>query len=352
MAIRYSKEFLSFLCDENPLGTSKRVKNRLRKAIKNLRSYNEFPYRQFINYTKKIHDIYEENILVGNGSTHLFKKVFNLIKPKKVLFPVPIHNRYKLITLQSGIEILPFYAGTFLDKHYDLKEMKNVCDRAELIILPNPHNITGKILDIDQWYELAGLSHDWEKLIVIDESLINYTDDTVSETNKGKTSDYPSGYLLILRTFSTFYGLAGIPFGYVTGDEKIISSLKNHTGDDCFSISLLAYIGAITALKDKHFKKRTAEFLKNEKAYINDRLKSYKNVDILDPDCNFLLFKINCDENTLREELKKRKVLVDIYSVPEGLFIRFPIQKHKYNAYFVKTLKEVLDKIAGKDCLG
>lgn len=321
------------------------VKNRLRKAIKHLKTYNEFSYRQFINYIERIHNINEENILVGHGSTYLFKKILNSIKPKKVLFPMPVHNRYKTLALQSNIEIIPFSAGFFLDKRYDLNSLKNFANSADMIILPNPHNITGKILDRNHMDELVELSMKIKNLIVIDESLIDYLDNAPYEIDKGKALLTLSGNVLILRTFSTFYGLAGIPFGYVIGNEKVISSLKNHMGYDCFSVTQLAYTAATTALKDKRFKKRTVEFLKNEKAYINDRLKSYDNISIFDAGCNFLLFKVNCDEVALREQLKNINIVVDIYCEPEGLFIRYPIQKHKYNAYFVKALKQSMDKI-------
>ncbi|MCX7966403.1 MAG: aminotransferase class I/II-fold pyridoxal phosphate-dependent enzyme [Syntrophorhabdaceae bacterium] len=314
-----------------------KVKNRLRKAIKSLNLYNDSACGQFINYLKKIHNISDENILVGHGSTEILKKIINRIRPKGVLIPLPVHNRYRALMEKLSIETITFYNGGFFDKTYDLKGLKGMDDKPELIILPNPHNITGKIIDKDGWDELVLLSEENKKLIIIDESLIDYTD-AATDVSKVITSNF----ILIIRTFSTFYAMAGIPFGYIMGNKDIISSIKDPVEWDFFSISQLAYVAAKTALKDKHFRKRTIEFLKNEKAYMMDKLSSCENLNIIDSGCNFLLLRAPCDKATLKKELMKKKINVDIYSVPEGLFIRFPLQKHKYNAYVVKTLKQLV----------
>lgn len=339
MKTQYPHKIYDFIHDINPLGTATKVKNRIRKAIKNLNSYNDLACKQFLNYLQKTNNITESEILIGHGSTDLLKKILKVSKTKKVLIPFPIHNRYNILAEKWGIEIIPFSAGVFFDKVYNLEWLKKNCDKAELIILPNPHNVTGKIIDKDQWDELVWFSKEKKKIIIVDESLLDYLD-IASEINKIRSSDY----LLILRTFSTFYGLAGMPFGYLIGSKYIISYIQSDLGCDFYSVPYLAYIASKTALKDKHFKKRTMEFIKKEKAYIVERLKSCGSINVIDTGCNFLLLKVCLDDIELKDGLKKRNVLVDVYNTQEGLFIRFPIRKHKYNAYFVKTLKSLTDK--------
>ncbi len=329
----------NFIHDINPLGVAPKVKNRIRKAIKYLSSYNDLAYKQFLDYLKKTYNITEGQIFISHGSTDLLKKIFKIVKAKQVLIPLPIHNRYKILAERLGFEIIPFSTGFFFDKVYDLEELKKTCDEGELIILPNPHNITGKIIDKDKWDELVWLSNEKKKMIIIDESLLDYID-TASEINKIVSSNY----ILILRTFSTFYGLAGMPFGYLIGGKDVISYIKNSFECDYYSVPYIAYIASKTALKDKRYKKRTIEFIKNEKAYIVERLKSYEAINVIDTGCNFLLLKVGLDDGELKDGLKKRNVIVDVYETQEGSFIRFPIQKHKYNAYFVKTLKYLIDK--------
>ncbi|HOJ43721.1 MAG TPA: aminotransferase class I/II-fold pyridoxal phosphate-dependent enzyme, partial [Syntrophorhabdaceae bacterium] len=191
----------NFVPDINPLGTPLKVKNRIRKAIKSLSSYDEPACKQFLNYLERINNIREDHILLGHGSTYLLKNILRVIRAKHVLIPLPIYNRYKILAERLGFEIMPFDDGYYFDKNYSLKGLKNASYKAESILIPNPHPVTGKKIDKDLWGALPLLSMEIKKTIIIDESLIDYTDNP-SEANKNTSSDY----LLILRTFSTFFG--------------------------------------------------------------------------------------------------------------------------------------------------
>lgn len=333
----HQKKIFNFTKDINPVGTSTKVKNKLRKALKHINTYNESAYIQFVNYLKKIHDVSEHNILIGHGLTYILKGILNKIRPKSVLLPQPTNHHYRFFLEDLKIETIMFYNGFLNEKFYDFKELIKIFDKGDLIILPNPHYLTGKMIEHGRLEELIEISENKKKFIIIDESLIDYTD-RHSEVKKVASSNF----VLILRTFSTFYALSGIPFGYAIAGAKTISTFKNFFGYEFDSITELAYIGATTALKDKHYKKRTTEYLKNEKIYIKERLKQIKNIEVFDSGCNFVLLMVNYNDKMLEDAFKKKNILVEKYNLPEGQFIRFPIQKHKYNAYFVKSLKHIL----------
>lgn len=331
------KKIYDFTDDINPLGTSKRVKNSLRKSIKHIESYNEPSVFRFIRYLERLFHIKEENILLGHGFNHIFFSVLKRLKRKKILIPSPVSNSYRIFTEGGDIEILPYKTDIKDDNYCNIKELSQLFDKVDLIILPNPHNITGKILNNKQLDEIINLAEDMKKTVIIDESLIDYTDIPAYGEHIVRKD-----YSLIIRTFSTYHGLAGLPFGYAIGPAVFMKDLKKIIYPFSFETSPLACSSALVSMKDTRYKKRTYEYIGLEKAYIKERLKNYKEIRVIDRGCNFLILELEEKKDTLLDFFYKKGINIDIYEESDRLFVRLPIKKHRFNAHFVKTLKNMI----------
>ncbi len=334
----HHKKIYDFTDDINPLGTSKRIKNSIRKSIKHIEAYNELPLFLFIRHLEKLFNIKKENILVGHGFYHIFSCVLKILKGKKILIPSPVSNSYRFFAEDGGIEILPYKMDIQDDNYCNIEILRQLFDKVDLILLPNPHNVTGKTLNNKQIEEIIGLAEDMKKAVIIDESLIDYTDMPIYTEHIVK-----SDYSLIIRTFSTYHGLAGLPFGYAIGPANLIEDLKKYICPFSSTIPPFACSAALVSMKDSRYKKRTYEYIGLEKAYIKDRLKNYKHIRFIDRGCNFLILEIEGKKDTVLDFFYKRGINIDIYEESGGLLVRLPIKKHKLNAYFVKTLKNMID---------
>lgn len=327
------KILFDFREDINPLGVSKRVKNSLRKSIKHIESYDPYAVIRFISHLARLYKVHEDNIVVGNSITHIFSEILKMIKPETVLVPSPVSNYYRFFLDKAGRKILPYFTSINEDTYFYIDELNELIDKSNLILFPNPHNITGKILNKQQIEEVIAISEKNKKFILFDESLIEFTD-AVSYAECVVRSDYS----LIMRTFSTYHSMAGLPLGYVIGSAASINYIKSVLGPCCDAVPAISCYAAIVSTKDKAYRKRTFEYIATEKDYIKKRLKNNRYIKIIDRGCNFLLLEITGDFNVIHDVFYKRGIIVDLYHEEERSFIRLPVKRHKDNAYLVKSL--------------
>ncbi|MCX8111091.1 MAG: aminotransferase class I/II-fold pyridoxal phosphate-dependent enzyme [Syntrophorhabdaceae bacterium] len=333
----HNKKIFDFTDNINPLNTSKRVKNNLRRSIKHIESYDDTSLSRFIRYLKKLFNIEEENILVCYGLSHILSCVLKMSGGSDILIPSPVSGGYRFFIDSGDVKIVPYKTDINDDNYCNIEDLSQFFDKIDLILLPNPHNITGKILSNKQIEDIIGLADKMKKTVIIDESLIDYTEMPTYAENIVK-----SECSLIVKTFSTYHGLAGLLFGYAIGPNKLIKDLKKFIYPFSFKIPPLACSAALVSMKDAAYKRRTNEYISSEKTYIKDRLKSSQRIKIIDRGCNFLLVEIEGDKDAVFDFFYKKGINIDIYQEPEGLFLRLPIKKHKLNAYFVKILKKMI----------
>lgn len=327
------KRLFDFREDINPLGVSKRVKNSLRKSIKRIESHDPYAVTRFISHLARLFKVREENIAVGNGIQCIFSKILKMIKPETVLVPSPVSNYYRFFLDRVGKKIIPYSTSINDDKYFYIDELNELIEKSNLILIPNPHNITGKILNKQQIEEVIAISEKNEKFVLFDESLIEFTD-AVSCAEYVVRSDYS----LIMRTFSTYHSMVGLPIGYVIGSATSINYIKNALESCGDTVPAISCYAAILSTKDEGYKKRTFECIATEKDYIKNRLKNNRHIKIIDRGCNFLLLEITGDLNTIHDVLYKRGIRVDLYHEDGRSFIRLPVKRHKDNAYLVKSL--------------
>jgi len=331
------KKILDFKEDINPIGVSKRVKNSLRKSIKHIESREQKGIVHLTEYLARLFNITEENIVPGYGFSHIFSGVLEMLKPDVILIPSPISNFYRSFFETTSKSILSYEKSIIDNKYYDTNELEQLIEKSDLIILPNPHNVTGKKLNCDDIEDIVAIADREKKVVLFDECLIEFTD--IKSHAQCITS---SNYSLILRTFSTYHAMAGLPLGYAIGSVKSIKNIKNVLYPYVVRIPSLSCYAAIVGLKDKGYRKRTLETIKAEKDYIINRLKENEYIKVIDRGCNFILLEIIGDHKSISDGLYRRGISVDIYHEKDGSFLRLPMRKHKLNAYFIKSLIQSL----------
>lgn len=189
------------------------------------------------------------------------------------------------------------------DYTFDLNGMLNkITNKTKLIWICNPNNPTGTMVTEE---ELIDFFNKVPENIVIayDEAYREFvTRDDYPKDSLKFVNKYPN--VLVMRTFSKAYGLAGLRVGYVIGNEKIIESINKVRGP--FNVNYLAQIAAIAALEDQNFIKEIYELNLEGKDYLYDQ---FKNMGLYFPpsETNHIYVNVEKDSQEVFIELQKKE---------------------------------------------
>jgi histidinol-phosphate aminotransferase len=146
--------------------------------------------------------------------------------------------------------------------------------------------------------------------------------------------------VIVLRTFSKIYGLAGLRVGYgVTRPE--MAAYMNRIRDP-FNVNLLAQAAALAALKDKEHVRRSREMVREGKEFLYRELAAM-GLSYVPSQANFILIDVGCDSRKVHKEMILKGVIIRPgYNLGFPNHIRLTVGKREDNERFIRALKEVL----------
>ena len=212
---------LDFSVSTNPFGPPPVMREALDGA--SITCYPDSESAELTHLLAKKFDLSLEQILVGNGSTELVRLVASayLDTGDRVLIPQITYAEYEVASHIAGAEVIMQPVREETNFRLDIAETIDRLRRYQprAIFLGNPNNPTGQYLSREEVKTVLSVFGD--SLIVIDEAYIAFTEDLWSSTDLVKY-----GNLVILRSMTKDYALAGLRLGYAVAAEPIISVLK------------------------------------------------------------------------------------------------------------------------------
>lgn len=323
--------------NENPFGPSPKALEVIAKEARNLQTYPDQKSILLREALAKKLKVKDGNIIVGNGSDEIMQlAAAAFLKPgEDVVIPEHTFSLYEFVAriFDGKLVFVPLR-----DNEQDLGAMaKAVTPKTKLIFLCNPHNPTGTLISRQALH--AFLTKVPENvLVVIDEAYIEFADpkiapESISYVLEGKN-------VLVLRTFSKFYGLAGLRAGYGIAKEDLVQYLFRVKPP--FNVNRLAQAGAKAALGDKKFLDKTHKNNLEGKKYLYtelDRLGlGYKRTE-----SNFIFINIKRPADELFLLMMKAGVIIrplTSFGLPEA--IRVSIGTKEQNEKFVRALSACL----------
>lgn len=335
--LKLKGEIVKLASNENPLGTSPLALRAMKKALKESFLYPDDNCFYLRKTLAKKFDVDQENIIVGNGSVEILPLI-------TLAYLGPDHSaivsKGSFIWYKIAVNIA---AGELIEvplKNYahDLKEMlKAIKNNTKLIFIDNPINPTGTAVTRDELEEFLRQVQD-NIIIIIDEAYSEYIDDP----NYPHSFDYFSGgkNIIILRTFSKIYGLAGARLGYGIAKREVVSNLMKLRIS--FNVNRISQIAGIAALDDHEHVKMGCNLNKAGKEYLYD---AYKKLGLfyIPSYGNFIFVDFNKDSRVVFEALQKKGIItrtIKEYGFPNAL--RITIGTEKQNRRLIKTLKKIL----------
>jgi len=292
--------------NENPYPPSPKVYAALRKVINpSLRLYPEPLSESLRSAAASVYGVAPVNIIAGNGSDEILSMLLrSFVGPgDRVAFPAPTYSLYDtLVEIQDGVSARVDYPAD-----YSLPEAL-AGQNAALTFLCNPNAPSGTLVSLTDIAKLAGAV---SGILVVDEA---YVDFAASEGASAIPLIRQFANLVVMRTFSKSFSLAGMRIGLAFAGEEIIAGMMKVK--DSYNLNRLSMFAATAALSDMAWMKRNALRIQRSRKKLSGAL-TRMGYQVYPSHANFVLArKPGQNLKPVYEELKRRKILVRYFDTP------------------------------------
>ncbi|MBI4418017.1 MAG: histidinol-phosphate transaminase, partial [Ignavibacteriales bacterium] len=283
----------------------------------------------------QINDVDPEQIFVGVGSDEIIDLLIRLFcQPggDSVIVLAPTYGVYRVAAEINDVRVNP----VLLTESFEIDVpavMHNVSSRTKMVFCCSPNNPTGNLLRAQ---DIAALCRRTEAIIVVDEA---YIDLAQAQSLCHSVPEYPN--LVVLRTLSKAWGLAGIRLGYAIANEQIVSYLLKIKSP--YNINALTSEYALKALDNWETVERTVSLVIKERNRLSKELSGLREVTAVFPSrANFLLVRF-ADGYSVYNELANRGIIVRYRGNEPNLenCIRITVGTPQENNLLLLTLKEM-----------
>jgi histidinol-phosphate aminotransferase len=323
--------------NENPLGASPRAQRAVEAALRDLARYPDGNGFDLKHALSRCHGIGPERIVLGNGSNDVLELAARafLVPGLEAIYSQHAFAVYPLAVQAIGATGVEIPAR---DYGHDLAAMlRAVGAKTRLAFIANPNNPTGTMVrpdDLEQF--LAALPR--EVLVVLDEAYNEYVpDETLRPDSIGWLERYPN--LVVTRTFSKVYGLAGLRVGYALAAPGV-ADLMNRLRQP-FNVNSVALAAATAALEDTDFVRKSFELNRSGMRQITGGLKRL-GLAFIPSYGNFLSFEVSDAAGVFRKLLKAGIIVRPVASYGMPRHLRVTIGLEAENARFLASLEQAL----------
>jgi histidinol-phosphate aminotransferase len=320
--------------NENPLGASPAAVAAMQNAIKTIALYPDGNGFELKDALVKRYGVAHANITLGNGSNDLLELAARaFLQPgDKVVYSAHAFAVYALATQAVGATGISVPA---INYGHDLKAMLQAAkdNRVKMVFIANPNNPTGTYLSADELQAfLRGLPP--EILVVLDEAYNEYLPEDKRYDSVSWLKEFPN--LIISRTFSKAFGLAGLRVGYAMAHEQV-TDMMNRVRQP-FNVNSVAQAAAVAALRDVSFVKKTFELNQRGMQQITEGLTKL-GLEYIPSYGNFVAFRIAGATAMYRRLLELGVIVRPIanYDMPDWLRVSIGLESE--NAKFLQALE-------------
>ncbi len=331
------KEFIRLNNNESPYGISQRAREAVFSSI---RLSNRYPHRQYHELKELIaerQNISPDNIILGAGSTEVMTTLIHFYRTRgEGLAADPTY--FDFVYYAKISDYLLHQIPLTENYEHDLKAMEQqISPKISLIYICNPNNPTGSIIPREKLYPFCERASQ-KVLVVVDEAYHEYVEDShyasmIDLVKKGKN-------VIVTRTFSKIFGLAGLRIGYGMARPDIVENLKRIERNFA-PVSYLSLKAAIASYKDKEFCRFVRQENREVKSYLYKELEKL-GLYYVPSFTNFVFFRVSQDGKKMAKEFEARNILIRSFVFRENHWIRVSLGTKEEMKAFVSTLKDVV----------
>jgi histidinol-phosphate aminotransferase len=296
--------YIKLNTNENPYPPSPKVAEAIRRcATADVRLYPDPMASALREAAAARFDLTPDHVLAGNGSDELLALVLRAcVDPgDRVVYPVPTYSLYDtLVAIAGGAAVrVPW------PEDYSLPDGVAEAD-GRVTFLCNPNAPSGTMVPIDA---VAALSERLSGLLVVDEAYVDFADDSALRLVRERSN------LLVLRTLSKSFSLAGLRIGLAFGDPALIRELC--TVKDSYNLNRISIAAGAAALEDYEVMREHVRRIRATRARLSDGLRAL-GYSVPPSQANFVLARQpGRDQRGVYEALKQRRILVRYFATAQ-----------------------------------
>ena len=337
------EDFLDFSTNLNPLGTPGHVLEVIKNNISKIYSYPDPKCTRLRERISSFFGLSEGNVMVANGASEIIYLVCACFSGRKALLVKPGFSEYldaaRAFSLDTAFYCLREYRNFVMDFNDFMSNVRS--EPADIIFVCNPNNPTGTAISYDEIAEMIQGCKEYGTLLVVDESYIelsDFPDESVTGLVKGFEN------LLVIRSMTKSYGLAGIRLGYGISSTDLIRDLLGK--QPTWSVNSLAQLAGEAALSDSTYLTRSRELIALERERLFDGLMR-QGIKTYPSNANFILFKLQngISPRDFEEYLGRRGIIIRNCKSFAGLgdgYFRIAVRTKEENLRLIATIDEFL----------
>ncbi|MEJ2664959.1 MAG: histidinol-phosphate transaminase, partial [Spirochaetia bacterium] len=331
-------DFIKMASNENPLGVSPKALAAIKENAHLCYAYPEVSCARLRTALAKEFDLPPDMFIVGNGADGIIYALGLALvnQDDEAVIPGITFPYYEIVVRAMRGRVVQSAMRGFAIDLDDI--LARLTPKTKLIWISNPNNPTGCLIPRDEFARFYEQVPD-NVFVVHDEVYADFAPpeqmpDTRALLKQGRAN------LVLMRSFSKIYGLAGIRLGFGMADPELIKILYKVRPP--FDVSVLAEIAGCAALCDREFYAETLNVNTRGKAYLYGELQAL-GLDYIPSATNFIVLDTKRDCRVVARQLQQKGIIIrpaDTYGMPTC--IRVTIGSEKQNRRFVDALKQVL----------
>lgn len=334
--------------NENSLGMSSKAKNAIIQALPTAFRYPDDARSELLSNIGELYSLSDKHVSIGNGSSETIQATVAMLANKanqrgikiQLVTPDPTFNYAELYSLPLDIKInkIPLKA----DLSFDLEKMEqaaNNFDGLSVVYICNPNNPTAMITphsQLEKWME----KNSDNLFFIVDEAYAEYVEDpnftsAIELIKKGQEN------LIVTRTFSKIFALAGLRVGYGVAAPNTIATIDEFLSID--NTNTAGAVAAIASLKDKAFIAHSLKSNNTSRAIVEKALKEI-GLEYAPSQANFIFHKVKGDVKTYKQRMADAHVMVGREFPPVVGWNRLTLGTPEEMEQFVIILKQFHEK--------
>jgi histidinol-phosphate aminotransferase len=318
--------------NENPYGPSPLARKAFADNVNISNRYWDIE-TQLISDLAKRNNVKDENILLGAGSTEILDLVAKYVSLEKGNYVIaePSYD-YWTVTLDN-LGLTKNKVPVTTDKKINLQAMMEAVNQdTKLVYICNPNNPTGTICERETLVEFVKKISQ-NTIVLIDEAYLEFTK---QQSLSNLVDDHKN--IIIVKTFSKIYGLAGARIGYAISNKTIIDNLANLQSNTNNSVSVLSKLAAIASLKDDKFISNCYSLNENVRKYTISELKKL-NCKCISSNTNFIYFSLAEYNKDYFGQLENNNIQGGRIYEEQGKWTRITVGKMEEMKKFIKAIQ-------------
>ena len=354
------RKLLDFSSNVNPIPISEKFKNNIGEALGKVPLYPDIKYRELknnlLNYLFKSDEYFNgngykedyfksidiNNIIVGNGAAEILDLVISYLK--SITIVVPSFVEYDDFSKKHKLSINYSFLNESME--YDYEDILAKLQDTEGLIIANPNNPNGCIINHEKFKKILNYCEANNKLVIVDEAFIEF----ILDNNKSIINCINSySCIVVVRAITKFFSMAGIRFGYaISKNNRLLEFIQQNQNP--WTVNCFAEVAVKYALFDEEFINKSKGWLICERDFMRSQLNTIDFIEkVYESNGNYFLCKIKgITSSELLKELMKKKILIrncNNYIGLDDSFVRIAIKTRDMNETIISALVEINDSL-------